>query len=119
MANESFGIMNDRLGSALQDNANNHNADSRVNGAYNDAKHAIGGSMDTSHATSVTGTASSATISGYGQAYTAAKNEVNQAAGGFGQSYIDAKNTSSGYVKNDPTGSPVAQTSSVNPRHTV
>lgn len=65
-ANESFGIMNDRLGSAIQDNANNLNAQSRVNSAYNDAKSAIGGSMDTSKAPSV---ASNQTPSGTPQAF--------------------------------------------------
>lgn len=72
-ANESFGIMNDRLGSALQDNQNNNNAgtQARVNGAYNDAKQAIGGSMDTSKAPAVKSSSSAPTsgqlISGYMQ----------------------------------------------------
>ena len=56
--NESFSIMNDRLGSALQDNANNHQADQRVNDAYNAAKQAIEGSMDTSNASAISSVSS-------------------------------------------------------------
>ncbi len=56
LANENFSIMNDRLGSAIQDNANNNNSGTqqRVNKAYNDAKQAISGPMDNSHAGAIT-----------------------------------------------------------------
>lgn len=56
VANETFSIMNDRLGSAIQDNANNHNpgTQQRVNDAYNGAKQAISGPMDNSNAGAIT-----------------------------------------------------------------
>lgn len=51
-------------------------------------------------------------VSGYGQSYIDAKNGVNQTANqpasGYGQSYIDAKNdvNTVAWTKNDPTGTP-------------
>ncbi|WP_313449760.1 hypothetical protein [Pseudescherichia sp.] len=135
-ANESFSIMNDRLSSALQDNANNNNVgtQTRVHDAYNAAKGAIGGSMDNSKALSSTPDASSSitdprtSLSTPNQTHAQA-DQINNA---FSQSYIDAKNETSvrtvapdtmvpgnkvdptgvpvtmmAGVKNDPTGTPV------------
>ncbi|WP_312778616.1 hypothetical protein [Pseudescherichia sp.] len=60
-ANESFGIMNDRLSSAMRENANNNNVGTQTHvlDAYNAAKGAIGGSMDNSKTLSSTPDASS------------------------------------------------------------
>lgn len=141
-ANESFSIMNDRLSSALQDNANNNNVgtQTRVHDAYNAAKGAIDGSMDNSKALSSTPDASSSitdprtSLSTPNQTHAQA-DQINNA---FGQSYIDAKNETSvrtvapdtmvpgnkvdptgvpvtmmAGVKNDPTGTPVTMMAGV------
>ncbi|WP_144817184.1 MULTISPECIES: hypothetical protein [Enterobacteriaceae] len=141
-ANESFSIMNDRLSSALQDNANNNNVgtQTRVHDAYNAAKGAIGGSMDNSKALSSTPDASSSitdprtSLSTPNQTHAQA-DQINNA---FSQSYIDAKNETSvrtvapdtmvpgnkvdptgvpvtmmAGVKNDPTGTPVSMVAGV------
>jgi len=141
-ANESFSIMNDRLSSALQDNANNNNVgtQTRVHDAYNAAKGAIGGSMDNSKALSSTPDASSSitdprtSLSTPNQTHAQA-DQMNNA---FSQSYIDAKNETSvrtvasdtmvpgnkvdptgvpvtmmAGVKNDPTGTPVTMMAGV------
>jgi hypothetical protein len=141
-ANESFSIMNDRLSSALQDNANNNNVgtQTRVHDAYNAAKGAIGGSMDSSKALSSTPDASSSitdprtSLSTPNQTHAQA-DQINNA---FSQSYIDAKNETSvrtvapdtmvpgnkvdptgvpvtmmAGVKNDPTGTPVTMMAGV------
>ena len=124
-ANESFSIMNDRLSSALQDNANNNNASTqtRVSKAYNDAKGAIGGPMDNSNAlasapsTSTTDPHTSLRVTNLTNAQT---DKINNA---FGQTYIDAKNetststvvhdTTMQSLKIDPTGNPVSMVSRV------
>mgnify|MGYP000871625100 CR=1 FL=1 len=124
-ANESFSIMNDRLSSALQDNANNNNASTqtRVSKAYNDAKGAIGGPMDNSNAlasapsTSTTDPHTSLSVTNLTNAQT---DKINNA---FGQTYIDAKNetststvvhdTTMQSLKIDPTGNPVSMVSGV------
>ena len=126
-ANESFSIMNDRLSSAIQDNANNNNVgtQARVHDAYNAAKGAIGGSMDNSKALSSTPAASFSTTdprtSLSAPNLTHAKaDQINNA---FGQSYIDAKNETSVRTvapdtmtpgnKVDPTGDPVSMVAGV------
>lgn len=141
-ANESFSIMNDRLSSAMQDNANNNNAgtQARVSKAYNEAKSAIGGSMDNSKAQVSTSPVSTPTtdprtsLSAPNLTHAQA-DHINNA---FGQSYIDAKNETSistvasdtmtpgnkvdptgdpvsmmAGVKNDPTGTPVTMMAGV------
>lgn len=126
-ANESFGIMNDRLSSAMQDNANNNNVgtQARVHDAYNAAKGAIGGSMDNSKAqvstspVSITTTDPRTSLSAPNLTHAQA-DQINNA---FGQSYIDAKNeTSMSTVapdimtpgnKVDPTGDPVSMIAGV------
>jgi len=98
-ANESFGIMNDRLSSAMRENANNNNVGTQTHvlDAYNAAKGAIGGSMDNSKTLSSTPDASSSitdprtSLSTPNQTHAQA-DQINNA---FGQSYIDAKNETS------------------------
>lgn len=55
-ANEDFSIMNDRLRNAIEDNSLNDNkgTHTRVNEAYNAAKQAANGSMDTSKSSALT-----------------------------------------------------------------
>lgn len=55
-ANEDFSIMNDRLRNAIEDNSLNDNegTHARVNEAYNAAKQAVNGSMDTSKSSALT-----------------------------------------------------------------
>ena len=126
-ANESFGIMNDRLSSAMQDNANNNNigTQARVHDAYNAAKGAIGGSMDNSKALSSTPAASFSTTDP--RTSLSAPNlthaQADQINNAFGQSYIDAKNETSVRTvapdtmtpgnKVDPTGNPVSMVAGV------
>lgn len=126
-ANESFGIMNDRLSSAMQDNANNNNigTQARVHDAYNAAKGAIGGSMDNSKALSSTPAASFSTTDP--RTSLSAPNlthaQADQINNAFGQSYIDAKNETSVRTvapntmtpgnKVDPTGNPVSMMAGV------
>ncbi len=126
-ANESFGIMNDRLSSAMQDNANNNNVgtQARVHDAYNAAKGAIGGSMDNSKALSSTPTVSFSTTDP--RTSLSAPNlthaQADQINNAFGQSYIDAKNETSVRTvapdtmtpgnKVDPTGDPVSMVAGV------
>lgn len=66
-ANESVSIMNNRLSSAMQDQANNHNdaTASRVHDAYNAVKQAENGSMDNSHMGSTTQSAPTAASYGF------------------------------------------------------
>lgn len=56
LANEEFNIMNDRLRNAIEDNSLNDNkgTHTRVNEAYNAAKQAENGSMDTSKSSALT-----------------------------------------------------------------
>lgn len=126
-ADESFGIMNDRLSSAMQDNANNNNigTQARVHDAYNAAKGAIGGSMDNSKALSSTPAASFSTTDP--RTSLSAPNlthaQADQINNAFGQSYIDAKNETSVRTvapdtmtpgnKVDPTGNPVSMVAGV------
>ena len=115
-ANENFSIMNDRLGSAIEDNANNNNVSTRVNDAYNAAKGAINGSMDTSQSVGNTNNASSSisqindkmdalgrsTLSASQQRALDARNAaygVNHAAYNAAQAKIDAMNAKPSSVK--------------------
>ena len=121
-ANESFSIMNDRLSSALQDNANNNNASTqtRVSTAYNDAKGAIGGPMDNSNALA---SAPSTDTTDPHTSLSVTNAQTDKMNNAFGQTYIDAKNetststvvhdTTMQSLKIDPTGNPVSMVSGV------
>ncbi|WP_345826778.1 hypothetical protein AAGR08_09985 [Pantoea sp. BRR-3P] len=59
--------------------------------------------------TKISNTLSGPSAESFGQNYVNAKNETSQTMSNFGKSYIDAKNgVQSSYVKNDPTGTPLA-----------